>query len=109
MKHAFAWASTALIISAGLFAAPAMAQSAGGYTVETSMAVHFHDLDLTTVKGRTQLNQRVERAAARVCGYDYGQRPGRGDDEGRACYDRALRDARTTLAARQTSREVVTR
>jgi UrcA family protein len=108
MKHAFAWGSAALV-AAGLFAAPAMAQSAADGAVKTTVAVHYHDIDLTTAKGRARLDWRMKRAAEQVCGYDRLERPWPGDGPAMACYDRALRDARTTFAARTGLREVVTR
>ena len=108
MKHAFAW-SSAVLIAAGLCTAPAMAQAADDGAVKTSIAVTYHDLDLTTAKGRARLDMRIRHAAETVCGYNRDERPWRGDDAGTACYDKALRDAQTTLAARALPRDVVTR
>ena len=108
MKHAFAW-SSAMLIAAGLCTAPAMAQSADDGAVRTTIAVNYHDLDLTTPKGRARLDMRLRHAAERVCGYDRDERPWRGDEARTACYTKALRDARTTLAARALPRDVVTR
>jgi UrcA family protein len=108
MQHAFAWRATALAALA-LSTTPALAQSAASDAEQHSMAVHYHDLDLATAKGRARLEMRLERAAAMVCGNPDGQRPWHGDDAAQTCYDNALAHARTTLAAAQNTREVVTR
>jgi UrcA family protein len=56
IKSAFA----AVAAAAAILAAPATAQS-------QAELVSYADLDLTTAQGRAELEERVERAAWRVC------------------------------------------
>lgn len=110
MKHAFAWRATAFAgVVLGLVSSPVLAQSANDEIDHRQMAVHYHDHDLATAKGRARLETRLERAAAMVCGYDNGETPWKGDDDGRACYNTALVHAHTALAAAAQPREMVTR
>lgn len=51
----------ALTLSAGIFAAPAMAKP---------NEVHFGDLDLDTPAGRATLDARIRNAARSVCGHE---------------------------------------
>jgi UrcA family protein len=114
MQHAFAWrtavlAGLALIPALTLTATPALAQSTNSDVVVTRLDVHYHDLDLATAKGRARLEARLRRASAQVCGLADGTGLWRGDDAGQDCYNRALAQAHTALAAAQQPREVVTR
>lgn len=110
MKQNLPWRS---LMIAGVVlvvtSSPALAQSVNAQSDVREMAIHYHDLDLNTVKGRRHLEARLERAAALVCGYDNGRQPWKGDDAGQACYNTALVHAHTALAAAQRPREVVTR
>lgn len=54
--------SLVLALAAAVFAVPA---AAGDET--RSRAVHYGDLDLTSVEGQQQLDIRLERAAREVC------------------------------------------
>ena len=112
MQHAFAWrramlASLALVPAVALGVAPTRAADSGVDTRQ--MAVHYHDLDLATAKGRTHLEMRLQRAAAMVCGNPDGERPAFNDEAARTCYNSALAHAHTALATAQARREVVTR
>ncbi|KLE34303.1 UrcA family protein [Aurantiacibacter luteus] len=55
----------ALLCSGVILSPAASAQTAA--PVETRIIVHHHDLDLETVRGQTQLDRRLIRAARRVC------------------------------------------
>ena len=99
--------SLALVPALALTAAPARAADNEGET--SQLEIRYHDLDLTTAKGRNQLEMRLHRAAATVCGYDDGDRATFDIAAGRTCYNTALAHAHTALAAAQSAHEVVTR
>ena len=63
---AYSFASAALLSASLAFAPSAMAQSAETQTV----AVPYADLDLSTEEGVQRLDQRIDRAARAVCGYN---------------------------------------
>lgn len=112
MQHAFAWrramfASLALVPALALTTAPARA--ADDDVDLRQIAIHYHDLDLTSAKGRAHLETRLHHAAATVCGYANGELPSINDEPARACYNNALAHAHTALAAAQSAHQVVTR
>ncbi len=114
MSHAFAWrraalASLVLIPALGLGISPAMAQSADADTEVHSMVLHYGDLDLSTAKGRGQLNTRIREAAASVCGMQPGVRTQPQIEEFRDCYNQALNHAQRTLAQKQQDMQLVRR
>lgn len=90
--------ATASLLIAGTFAAPALAGSALQVSapslteVTRSTSINFHDLNLADQGGAEKARNRVERAAARVCGYNsmWGIRP---SEDYVACYDSALENA----------------
>jgi UrcA family protein len=100
---------------AGLALIPALSLAAtSAHAAQTDnttqhVEVHYHDLDLATPKGRAQMETRLQRAAATVCGYSNDEHHLLGDDAGRACYDNALAHARTALAAAQKPGQMATR
>jgi UrcA family protein len=64
---------------------------------QSSVLVVYDDLNLASAKGRAVLDQRIERAAVKICG--------RAD--GRSAMDRAIAACqRETLAAAKTSRDL---
>ena len=65
---AFKIALTSFVITAGLIkGAPALAQPAPAPDVQVSI-VQTADLDLSSVAGKRELDQRLSRAAREVCG-----------------------------------------
>lgn len=83
-------------VGLALTAAPAMAGSAEYRTQQISIA----GLDLETAEGQRMLEQRVERAAREVCGYDRVQIGTRiRSNESRVCFAKAKSNARQQVAA----------
>ncbi|MHA7820648.1 MAG: UrcA family protein [Erythrobacter sp.] len=75
---------------------PAMAGTAEYRTQQISVA----GLDLETAEGQRMLEQRVERAAREVCGYDRVQIGTRiRSNESRECFAKAKSNARQQVAA----------
>jgi UrcA family protein len=124
MTHRFtrrlaAGAGLALIIAPLLAASPASAHAAGAQSFSAPSAaadtdlrqltVYYHDLDLTTPRGRAQLEQRINQAAATVCEYDRGSRPPVEAAAGHKCYVDALDHAHATLASRLAGQTLVSR
>ncbi|MEO1730730.1 MAG: UrcA family protein [Pseudomonadota bacterium] len=88
------WTLALAAASIGLagITAPATAES----TEKTSTTVSYEGLDLNTIKGQELLEQRVEIAARRVCGFD------------RSITGTRLRDARQCLVkARESAKQQV--
>ena len=80
---------TSFVITAGLVkGAPTIARPAAAPLVNVSI-VHTADLDLSSVGGRRQLDQRLSQAAREVCGTasDFDLQ---GKNEVRACRDQVL-------------------
>lgn len=79
-----------------LLAAPAYA----GQTDTPSEAIQYSDLDLTTEKGRKQLDKRVDEAARNVCGMDQTATGTRITSQtARKCYRDAKRQIEQHLAS----------
>ena len=101
MKKAFYIAlASALITTAAIKAAPALAQEPGG-TEPNISRVWTGDLDLRSDAGRRQLDLRLARAAREVCG-TASDVDLVGKNEVRKCRDETLAKAREhgeTLAA----------
>ncbi len=98
MLHAFAWRPAmlaALTPALAFAAAPAFAQDAA----PRSIAVSYHDLDLTTAHGRHQLDWRLRHSAQDVCGYDRTEHMGLQNYDARACYETALAHAHVAMAS----------
>lgn len=74
---------------------PAMA----GTTITKTMEVSYAGLNLNTVEGQKALEQRVEIAARRVCGYDSGLTSTRMRTEARDCIAKARASANKQVAA----------
>jgi UrcA family protein len=86
-----------LFLAAGAFALSAPLVAADAEAESDAVRVQYDDLDLSTAAGRKELDQRVDKAARKVCGMDennVGTRVPR--KEARECY----RDARQQLEAR---------
>ena len=110
----FAIAGLALVIAPLVAAAPAQAHAATAPdnaegTDLRQLTVDYHDLDLTTARGRRQLEMRIDHAAADVCGYDRGARPPAEMVDGRKCYVDALSHAHATIASRLAAQTLVSR
>ena len=87
----------------GIFAIP---QTALAQPVVASVAVKFTDLDLTSTNGQQTLERRIVRAARQVCALDdttTGTRIRSADAV--QCYDQALRQVRTRVAAAINARQ----
>lgn len=86
----------AAVLASSAFAVPALAQSNQGNSVE----VRYSDLNLESEEGRERLRERLENAAAQVCGVDQvrtGTRlPNR---QAKRCYDEALESFERAIAA----------
>jgi UrcA family protein len=102
-------AGLALAPVLGLGASPALAQSAEPDTQVRTMALHYGDLDLSTARGRGQLNARLHQTAAAVCGMEPGMRSLPQADEFRDCYNHALNEAQRSLAQKQQETRLVRR
>ena len=74
--------------------APAMA----GNEEKTTLDVSYAGLDLNTIEGQKMLEQRVEIAARRVCGYDRTA-TGTRQRAARACLVKARESAKKQVAA----------
>ena len=84
--------STALAAAVGvlLVAQPAIAES---------VAVNYHDLDLTTKQGQRELRHRIDKAAKEVCGYNKIVTSTRlPSSEARACVKKAKQQIQQKLA-----------
>ena len=71
-----------------------------------SQAVSFHDLDLSTPRGRAMLHRRLRFAAQDVCDYNGGPRPLSEQAAAQECYDRAMRNADAALARLTTDHQM---
>lgn len=76
-------------------AAPAMANT----PEKKSASVSYAGLDLNTIEGQELLEQRVEIAARRVCGYNQAPTGTRMRNEARDCLAKARASARQQVAA----------
>ncbi len=76
-------------------AAPAMA----GTEIKTSETVSYAGLDLNTIEGQKMLEQRVESAARRVCGYNEARTNTRLRGDAKSCLVKARASARQQAAA----------
>lgn len=85
---------TLLIGGVALFAASAPAVAADNLRTEHVIVTAS---DLSTVHGRNAVQQRVQRAAVRVCAVD-DQRMTRGAAARRACVERAIAMSRLQMA-----------
>jgi len=97
------------MLGAVLVATPALAQTAQTHDDVPTLGVSYHDLDLTTAKGRARLDMRLERAAAMVCGNGDGMHPAISDRAAYDCYNAAMTKARIAAAAAQHQTELVRR
>jgi UrcA family protein len=86
------------VMLAALLATGAAALAAG--SVARQVAVKVSDLDLQTEAGRQELQRRVTLAARKVCP-DVDSRTLRTKMAGRACVDRAVREALGQVGERQ--------
>ncbi len=107
-------AGLALITAPLLAASPASAHAANPPAIPgdvdlRQLTVDYHDLDLTTARGRARLEQRINQAAATVCDYDRGSRPPAEAAAGHHCYVDALMHARATVANRIAAQTLVSR
>jgi UrcA family protein len=90
-------------------ATPALAHAPDSDVVQHELAVNYGDLDLSTSKGRTHLDNRLQRAAAMVCGQEDGARPQFHDEAAFKCYTEALASARDAMAHKQQGPQLVRR
>lgn len=67
MRYPAILAAAGLLGAAAVFAAPALAESAGA---ETAVAVKYADLDLSTRAGQEKLERRIDSAARSACGME---------------------------------------
>lgn len=92
-------ASFCATLTVALMAATVSTGTAHAATAPQTREVRFADLDLTTAKGRHELDRRIVRAARDVCGMDdmtTGSRlPSR---EASECYRLALRNTHEQVA-----------
>ena len=72
-------------------AAPAMAES---------VSIQFRDLNLNTIEGQAKLEQRIDRAARKICQVDDHTMGSRiRDQDALACYAKAKKQATQQMAA----------
>lgn len=64
-----------------------------------SVAVEYRDLDLTSEKGRKQLDRRINKAARQVCGVDEVTTGSRLKALSLQCYRKAKKDAAVQVAS----------
>lgn len=98
-KNSFFGAAVALAATAltfGLSAGPALASPSVMVTVTAA--------DLATAEGRTAVDARIARAAAKACGFDTNERDLGQRRLGHRCVADSVANAQATLAARQSSR-----
>lgn len=108
--HLFVRPVLAAVAALALVPAAHAAEAAGSDQPEVhSLAVSYHDLDLSTAKGRSTLHWRMRMAAQTVCGYDAVRKPMAEMAAAQACYDHAMRDAQVKLAAITTPRALAAR
>lgn len=86
----------AFAATVAIFAIPdvAFAEPAGN-----SVTVQYSDLDLTAAEGQQKLEQRIDRAARKVCALDEIKTGTiMRSQQAMACYRQALRDVRSSVA-----------
>ena len=107
---AFKIALTSFVITAGLIkGAPALAQPASAPEVQVSV-VQTADLDLSSIAGKRELEQRLSRASREVCG-TASDSDLEGKNDVRACRADVLAKARAQsiqLASRGAPIEIAT-
>lgn len=104
MHHAIAKMLAGLALA--LSTTPVLAQTDAEVR---KLPVSFGDLDLSTSKGRAQLNVRIRQAAQTVCGNDTGVQDLPQQQEYLNCYNQALNGAHQALAQLQQDRQLVRR
>ncbi|MXO91444.1 UrcA family protein [Pontixanthobacter aquaemixtae] len=82
---------TLAAISAACTAAPAFADS---------ISIQYRDLNLSTAEGQAKLEQRIDRAAKKVCKLgDHTMGTRISDPSAKACYAKAKKQASRQMAA----------
>ncbi len=82
------------------FAALATMATALPAGAQESMAITYRDLNLQTVEGQKVLDQRIDQAARKVCGYDQIRSGSRlRSKESTNCYRKAKAQAEKHFAA----------
>lgn len=95
MKLHLSAAAALTMIASTAIATPAFADEGTG----TSMHVKYDDLNLATPRGQARLEQRIRRAAKKVCEFDEQHTGTKGRPvEVRECYSLALASANRELA-----------
>ena len=88
-----------LVALAAAMGSTAMPATVFAETPSNSVGVDYADLDLATPKGQRTLERRIARAARTICGLDDTVTGSRlQSPQSLACYDQAVRSARTRVA-----------